>query len=237
MKKTSILKTTLLMISLFIFHATPVFASEGTIGNLDIFNESQICGWVYEASNVTSIPEVQIKITDSTTGALVKEVSTMPTYQRMDLIPHVGEHVTPGFTASANLADLPDGSYSAAAYRNGTRFTEPIYYHKGNSVTGANGMTARSLGTFRLTAYCPCRSCSEGWGKHTSSGAIAASSHTVAVDKRIIPMGSKLLINGVVYTAEDIGGAVKGKHIDIFFDTHDQTRQFGSRTAEVYLLQ
>ncbi|MEG1781554.1 MAG: 3D domain-containing protein, partial [Clostridium sp.] len=61
--------------------------------------------------------------------------------------------------------------------------------------------------------------------------------HTVAVDKRIIPMGSKLLINGVVYTAEDIGGAVKGKHIDIFFDTHDQTRQFGSRTAEVYLLQ
>lgn len=102
---------------------------------------------------------------------------------------------------TVNLTDLPDGSCSAAAYREGTRFTEPIYYHKGNSVTGANGMTAHSLGTFRLTAYCPCRSCSEGWGKHTGSG------------------------------------AVKGKHIDIFFDTHDQTRQFGSRTAEVYLLQ
>lgn len=45
------------------------------------------------------------------------------------------------------------------------------------------------------------------------------------------------MINGMVYTAEDRGGAVKGNHIDIFFDTHGETRQYGTQYTEVFLLQ
>ena len=95
----------------------------------------------------------------------------------------------------------------------------------------------RSLGLFRTTAYCPCYKCSEGWGRRTSSGAIARSGHTIAVDPRVIPMGSKVMIGGVIYTAEDRGGGVKGNHIDIFYDTHGQTRQHGSFMQEVFLVQ
>ncbi len=94
----------------------------------------------------------------------------------------------------------------------------------------------KSLGIFRTTGYCPCYQCSEGWGRSTSTGAIAKSSHTIAVDPRVIPYGTKLMINGVVYTAEDRGGGVKGNHIDIFFDNHAQTRQHGSRQQEVFLV-
>ncbi len=94
----------------------------------------------------------------------------------------------------------------------------------------------QSLGVFRTTGYCPCYQCSEGWGRSTSTGAIAKSSHTIAVDPRVIPYGTKLMINGVVYTAEDRGGGVKGNHIDIFFDNHAQTRQHGSRHQEVFLV-
>lgn len=61
--------------------------------------------------------------------------------------------------------------------------------------------------------------------------------HTIAVDPRVIPYGSKVMINGVVYTAEDRGGAVRGNHIDIFFNTHAETRQHGTQSAEVYLVQ
>lgn len=93
-----------------------------------------------------------------------------------------------------------------------------------------------SLGTFRTTAYCPCYGCSEGHGRHTSTGKIARANHTIAVDPRVIPYGSKVMIDGIVYTAEDCGGGVKGNHIDIFFDTHSQTRQHGSRCAEVFLI-
>ena len=50
-------------------------------------------------------------------------------------------------------------------------------------------------------------------------------------------MGSKVMIGGVIYTAEDRGGGVKGNHIDIFYDTHAQTRQHGSFMQEVFLVQ
>lgn len=93
-----------------------------------------------------------------------------------------------------------------------------------------------SLGIFRTTAYCPCRSCSEGYGRCTSTGATARANHTIAVDPRVIPYGSQIMINGIVYTAEDCGGGVKGNHIDIFYDTHAQTRQHGIRREEVFLL-
>lgn len=93
-----------------------------------------------------------------------------------------------------------------------------------------------SLGVFKTTGYCPCYQCSEGWGRHTCTGAIASSNHTVAVDPRVIPYGSRVMINGTIYTAEDRGGGVRGNHIDIFYDTHAQTRQHGSRQAEVFLV-
>lgn len=93
-----------------------------------------------------------------------------------------------------------------------------------------------SLGVFKTTGYCPCRRCSEGWGRTTSTGAIASAHHTIAVDPRVIPYGTQVMINGVVYTAEDKGGGVRGHHIDIFFDTHAETRQHGTQNAEVFLL-
>ncbi len=93
-----------------------------------------------------------------------------------------------------------------------------------------------SLGVFKTTGYCPCKSCSEGWGRTTSTGAIASAHHTIAVDPRVIPYGTQVMINGVVYTAEDKGGGVRGHHIDIFFDTHAETRQHGTQNAEVFLL-
>lgn len=95
----------------------------------------------------------------------------------------------------------------------------------------------RSLGTFTTTGYCPCRKCSGGWGRQTSTGAIARPNHTVAVDPRVIPYGTKLMINGIIYTAEDMGGGVKGKHIDIFYETHAQAQRQGSQRQEVFLVE
>ena len=51
----------------------------------------------------------------------------------------------------------------------------------------------------------------------------------------MLPFGTIVEINGIEYTVEDIGGAIKGNHIDIFFDTHEEALQFGKQKAEVYL--
>ena len=97
----------------------------------------------------------------------------------------------------------------------------------------------RSLGTFKITWYCPCRKCSGKWGYQTSSGARCTEGRTVAVDKRVIKEGTHLLINGHEYIAEDTGGGVRGKHIDIFNESHSECldRDHGEKYWEVYVIE
>ena len=92
-----------------------------------------------------------------------------------------------------------------------------------------------SLGEFRLTAYCSCSVCNGAWaGSPTASGAMPKVNRTIAVDTSIIPFGTEIVINGQTYVAEDTGSAIKGKRIDIFFDSHQTALNFGVQYAEVY---
>lgn len=82
----------------------------------------------------------------------------------------------------------------------------------------ANGHQLVYLGEFKLTYYCPCRKC------NGSNGAIDRLGNplvwgTVAVDPKVIPLGTQLVIDGydAVFTVRDTGGKwVQGNHIDIF---------------------
>ena len=98
-----------------------------------------------------------------------------------------------------------------------------------------------SLGEFELTAYCPCPICcgiySNMTNPTTASGTRATQGRTIATDTSIIPFGSKVVINGKIYTAEDTGSAIKGKRIDIFFESHTEALYFGRQRAQVYLVQ
>lgn len=102
------------------------------------------------------------------------------------------------------------------------------------SICGEEERPKELLGIFRITAYCPCEYCSKGWGTQTSSGRTAQPNHTIAVDKSIIPYFTEISINGHIYVAEDTGGAIKGKRIDIFFSTHEEVAAFGVQYIEVY---
>lgn len=94
-----------------------------------------------------------------------------------------------------------------------------------------------SLGEFKVTAYCPCVECSDQWGDITYTGTTAKAGHTIAVDPEIIPLGSEVEIDGHTYIAEDIGGLVKGNHIDIYFNTHDEAIEWGRQFKEVLLIK
>ena len=58
---------------------------------------------------------------------------------------------------------------------------------------------------------------------------------TIAVDPKLIRLGSKVRMNGKEYVAEDTGGAIKGKRIDLFVDSHSETMKFGKKLIEVYV--
>ena len=89
-----------------------------------------------------------------------------------------------------------------------------------------------------LTAYCSCEKCcgvySDGYfasGKKVYVGGVACN---------WLPFGTKLEIDGQIYTVEDRGAkSLFGdknnhiKHIDIYFNDHKEARKFGKRYAEV----
>ncbi|MDD3220213.1 MAG: NlpC/P60 family protein [Lachnospiraceae bacterium] len=88
------------------------------------------------------------------------------------------------------------------------------------------------LGTFKLTAYCNCSICCGQWADGaTASGTMPTQGRTVAMAG--VPFGTKLIINGVVYTVEDRGTPYG--HVDIFFNDHQEASDFGVQYADVYL--
>lgn len=97
--------------------------------------------------------------------------------------------------------------------------------------------TLKSIGTYTITAYCPCRKCCGKWANGiTASGVYAKANHTIAAPKNI-PFGTVLVIDGVPYTVEDRGGAIKGKKLDIYFDTHKEALKFGRQKKEVFIYE
>ncbi|KOF57172.1 MULTISPECIES: G5 and 3D domain-containing protein [Clostridium] len=61
---------------------------------------------------------------------------------------------------------------------------------------------------------------------------------SIAVDPRVIPLGSKLYIPGYGYgVAEDTGGAIKGNRLDLFFSSEKDCYNWGVRNIKVYILK
>lgn len=218
--------------------AFSAFASMPEAGYLDEIEGNTIIGWGWDSSMPNTAVPIHVTVTNQETGEVAGDFTQTAIIYRNDLeVGGVGNG-RHGFRIAMNWDTLPDGSYLIKGDVNGQPFSNTRTYVKGDIAPAAEeaAPAIRSLGVFRTTGYCPCSSCSEGWGRKTSTGAIAQSNHTIAVDPKVIPYGSKVMINGVIYTAEDRGGGVKGNHIDIFFDTHAQTRQHGSRNVEVFLV-
>ena len=114
-------------------------------------------------------------------------------------------------------ARMADGSQEAPSSK--VTETEP----EGHTVPG------RSYGTFKISAYCGCEACSGGH-LYTYSGAVPKEDHTISADLGLqFPLGTKLLIDGIIYTVEDKGSGVVENHLDIYFDTHKKPWITGSR--------
>lgn len=88
------------------------------------------------------------------------------------------------------------------------------------------------------TAYAMRASAYTHTGSNTASGTKPKAGFSVAVDPSVIPLGTLLYVDGYGYCkAEDTGGAIKGKRIDLFFDTEAECTDWGVRTVRVYVLK
>jgi 3D (Asp-Asp-Asp) domain-containing protein len=106
-----------------------------------------------------------------------------------------------------------------------------------------------------VTGYCECGICC-GWhrswwrlgkpvfssgpnkGKPKEVGVTASGAEarrgTVAADTGVLPMGTILFIPGYGWgRVEDRGGAIKGKRLDLFFDSHKEALEWGRQQLDV----
>lgn len=93
--------------------------------------------------------------------------------------------------------------------------------------------------TLTMTATAYTASCAGCTGK-TATGINIRSNpgaKVIAVDPRVIPLGSRLYVEGYGYAiAGDTGGAIKGHKIDVFIPNHSDAKSFGVRTVQVKVL-
>ena len=116
-----------------------------------------------------------------------------------------------------------------------SRQPEPPQIEKAPEIIEEKQPEYVSLGMFEVTAYCPCIKCCGKTDGITASGTKATSGRTIAADTTIFPFGTELYINDHKYIVEDKGGAIKGKKLDIFFETHSEALQWGRRQVEVFI--
>lgn len=101
--------------------------------------------------------------------------------------------------------------------------------------------TQTLIGYFTITHYDICEKCCGKSPSHpeygvTATGTVATPYRTIAVDPSIIPYGTRVIIDGVEYVAEDAGGAIKGNKIDICVESHQIALQKGKiKNVPVYI--
>ena len=87
------------------------------------------------------------------------------------------------------------------------------------------------------TAYSPTVQETDGNPWMTASG-MKSGRGVVAVDPKVIPLGSKLYVEDYGYAiAGDTGGAIKGNRIDVFFYSSGETARWGRRSVRVFVLE
>lgn len=142
--------------------------------------------------------------------------------------------------AEAKKAEAEKAAAQQSAYND--LLTAPVSaktvaYSSSLLATDSIKSKATSLGNYKLTFYCPCATCNGVAGAKTASGTTPTEGRTIAVDSSIIPLGSRVYIEGYgVFIAEDTGGAIKNNKIDVFVSSHSRAYELGVQYANVYLL-
>lgn len=105
-----------------------------------------------------------------------------------------------------------------------------------NSLAGAPQNYSKVL-QMTATAYAPGPQDNGKWGNRTYVGGLVRKG-VVAVDPRVIPLGTRLWVEGYgPAVAEDEGSAIVGNRIDLAFNSSPEAENYGIKPVKVYVLK
>jgi 3D (Asp-Asp-Asp) domain-containing protein len=112
---------------------------------------------------------------------------------------------------------------------------QPVAVQQNDSLAGAPENYKKVI-NMTSTAYAPGMLDNGHWGNKTYMGGTVRKG-VAAVDPAVIPMGSRLWIEGYgEAVAEDQGSAIKGNRIDLAFDDRQTALDYGIQSTKVYVL-
>lgn len=153
-----------------------------------------------------------------------------------------------GYDAGAVEADnksgrIPGDDIPATTYASIEAMeADGIEANENEQIEAALMAKAHRIESVVVTHYDCCRKCCGKTDGITASGRVGTPYCSVAVDPSVIPLGADVLVDygdGELnyYKADDVGGAIKGNHIDLMVSNHDEAVQLGTRTATVYWVE
>ena len=121
-----------------------------------------------------------------------------------------------------------------------TRILEENYNLEGTDVNEQNATAEQygdSIGEYTIDYYCSCETCRAKASKVKATGTPVVEGQTIAVDPDEIPYGTKVIIDGHVFNAEDYDTSGKEKHISIYVNEHETAQKLNEKKAEVHLVK
>ena len=92
-------------------------------------------------------------------------------------------------------------------------------------------------GEFEISYYDSCYKCCGKTNGITARGEKVQEGVTVAADTSILPIGSKIYIEGIGWrTVQDRGGAIKGNKLDIYVPSHDSPMPYNKQILNVWVV-
>ena len=120
-----------------------------------------------------------------------------------------------------------------------TSSAAPVISHPNSKYVPGTTLEYTDVWDFQATAYY----CEPNAWNTTYTGTEARVG-AIAVDPNFIPLGTRMYIVSAdgeyIYgycVAEDTGGAIKGKIVDLYFNTYNECVQFGRRDVKIYVLK
>jgi 3D (Asp-Asp-Asp) domain-containing protein len=146
----------------------------------------------------------------------------------------------PGLSAITATAATPDSS--SVSEPASTLVTKPVSAPASVSAPtvsrgSSNPPQGKQVLNMVATGYDGCYECNKPFYGQPSYIGLPLQRGIVAVDPKVIPMGTRLYVEGYGEAiAADQGNAIKGNRIDLYFDTHQQGLNWGIKTVKVTIL-
>ena len=235
-------------VTISIFEGKEMVCSTGasTVGevleNMNVAVEGDYVLRENEADAITSDKVISI---DKVTYGTVTEESSVPFETKYVDVQNIARGKTKVAKAGAN--GVSTATYKVT-YVNGVeseRVLESQVITKQPTTQvvnrGVGGTITIGGKTYSYSHYIDCKTTVYTGGGTTASG-LPATEAVIAVDPRVIPLGTKVYVADSycyvgIRTAADTGGAIKGNFIDIYFDEDNPSLWgYGVRSARVYIL-